>query len=135
MRNRIKELLKLKGITQKELAKAVGKSEISISKYANGEKLSSKTELAIADFLGVSIKDLYDQETESHTLISKYEGELHIGDKVLPCAVLDNNIRVLTATSVFEAFDRPRKGKSNESYRADQMPSFINRKQPSTFYR
>ncbi|VFB14363.1 regulatory protein [Bacteroides heparinolyticus] len=126
MNSRIKELLKQKGITQKELAKAIGKSEISISKYVNGEKPSSKTELAIADFLGVSIKDLYEEEIEAHTLVSKYEGELHIGDKVLPCAVLDNNTRILTATSVFEAFDRPRKGKSNESYRVDQMPSFIN---------
>lgn len=62
----------------------------------------------------------------SEILIANYEGELHIGDKVLPCAVLSNGSRVLTATSVFDAFDRPRKGKSSEGYRADQMPSFIN---------
>lgn len=60
------------------------------------------------------------------SLVANYEGELHLGDKVLPCAVLSNGCRVLTATSVFEAFDRPRKGKSSEGYRVDQMPSFIN---------
>lgn len=59
-------------------------------------------------------------------LIALYEGILHIGDKELPCAVLNDNTRILTASAVFEAFDRPRKGKSSESYRADQMPAFIN---------
>lgn len=53
------------------------------------------------------------------------EGVLKIGDKELPCAVLSDGTRVLTATAVFQAFDRPRKGRSSEGYRADQMPSFI----------
>lgn len=126
MDSRIKELLKQRGITQKELAKAIGKSEISVSKYAKGEKPSPKTELEIAEFLGIPINELYEQQTGLSPFISKYEGELHLGDKILPCAVLDDNTRILTATSVFEAFDRPRKGKSSESYRADLMPSFIN---------
>ena len=39
---------------------------------------------------------------------------------------MSDGTRVLTATAVFQAFDRPRKGKSSEGYRADQMPSFIN---------
>ena len=60
------------------------------------------------------------------SLRSTHEGILKIGDKELPCAVLSDGTRVLTATAVFQAFDRPRKGKSSEGYRADQMPSFIN---------
>lgn len=60
------------------------------------------------------------------TLVAKYEGILNLGKKELPCAVLSDNSRVLTASSVFSAFDRPRKGKSSEEYRVDQMPSFIN---------
>ncbi len=59
-------------------------------------------------------------------LRATHEGELKLGDSILSCAVLNNGTRVLTATAVFKAFDRPRKGKSSESYRADQMPSFIN---------
>ena len=59
-------------------------------------------------------------------LVANYEGVLHIGDKELPCAVLNDNTRILTASAVFDAFDRPRKGKSSESYRADRMPAFIN---------
>lgn len=61
-----------------------------------------------------------------NALVALYEGILHIGDKELPCAVLNDNTRILTASAVFEAFDRPRKGKSSESYRADRMPAFIN---------
>ena len=60
------------------------------------------------------------------SLRSTHEGILKIGDKELPCAVLSDGTRVLTATAVFHAFDRPRKGKSSEGYRADRMPSFIN---------
>ena len=84
-----------------------------------------KTLIEISKFLNVPVESLYEKENKPFPK-SKYEGELHIGDKTLPCAVLDDGTRILTATSVFEAFDRPRKGKSSESYRADQMPSFIN---------
>lgn len=59
-------------------------------------------------------------------LVAIYEGVLHIGDKELPCAVLNDNTRILTASAVFNAFDRPRKGKSSETYRVDRMPAFIN---------
>lgn len=59
-------------------------------------------------------------------LVANYEGVLRIGDKELPCAVLNDNTRILTASAVFDAFDRPRKGKSSESYRVDRMPAFIN---------
>lgn len=55
-----------------------------------------------------------------------HEGILKIGDKEFSCAVLSNGTRVLTATAIFQAFDRPRKGASSEVYRAKQMPSFIN---------
>lgn len=63
---------------------------------------------------------------KDNMLTAKYEGILRLSDKELPCAVLSDNSRVLTASSVFNAFDRPRKGKSSEGYRADRMPSFIN---------
>lgn len=59
-------------------------------------------------------------------LKATHEGELILSDKKLSCAVLNDNTRILSAAAVFKAFDRPRKGKSNETYRVDQMPSFIN---------
>ena len=42
-----------------------------------------------------------------------YQGVLPIGDIELDCAVLEDGTRVLTAASMFTAFDRPRKGSSS----------------------
>ncbi|MET0752014.1 MAG: P63C domain-containing protein [Pyrinomonadaceae bacterium] len=39
-----------------------------------------------------------------------YKGELPIGDVLIECAVLDDQTRILSATSVFDAFGRKRKG-------------------------
>lgn len=39
-----------------------------------------------------------------------YSAPLPIGDVELDCAVLEDGTRVLSAKSVFDAFDRPRKG-------------------------
>lgn len=125
MTNRIKEILKEKGYSQKELAEGIGKSVVSVSKYANGEMPSSSTAVDIANFLGVEVDDLYEKE-DVKVYKSKYDGELKIGEKIIPCAVLDDGTRVITASSVFSVFERPRKGKSSEGYRVDRMPSFIN---------
>lgn len=54
-----------------------------------------------------------------------HEGILPIGKRELTCAVLDDGTRVLTQSAVFEAFGRPRRGKSAENSRADQVPSFM----------
>lgn len=123
MKNRIREVLQERGMTQKELAEGVGMSEIGLSKALDGSATKA-TIGKVAKFLNVDPRIL--MVDESNLPKALYEGELHLGDKVLSCAVLDNNLRILSATAVFDAFDRPRKGKSNEGYRADQMPSFIN---------
>ena len=54
-----------------------------------------------------------------------YTGVVNIGGKDLNCAVLSDGTRVLTASSVFKAFGRPRRGKSSGEQRAANMPSFI----------
>ena len=54
-----------------------------------------------------------------------YTGVVNIGGKDLNCAVLSDGTRVLTASSVFKAFGRPRRGKSSGDQRAANMPSFI----------
>ena len=56
----------------------------------------------------------------------KCKGKLKIGNKLLDCAVLDDGTRILTNTAIFYAFDRPRKGKSSEGYRLQNVPVFIN---------
>lgn len=123
MKNRIKQIIDKRGLTQKQLAEAIGMSEVGLSKAINGSA-SNVTIKKVADYLNVEPETLIVKDAELPK--SRHEGDLHIGDKVLPCAVLNNGVRILSASAVFEAFDRPRKGKSNETYRADQMPSFIN---------
>jgi hypothetical protein len=50
-----------------------------------------------------------------------HEGELKIGDKSLPVAVLNDGRRVLTAGAMLAALGRPWKG----SYRRTELPSFL----------
>lgn len=54
-----------------------------------------------------------------------YSGKVVIGEKELSCAVLDDETRILTNTAIFQAFDRPRKGKPSEEYRLKNVPAFI----------
>lgn len=54
-----------------------------------------------------------------------YAGKVNIGNKELSCAVLDDGTRILTNTAIFQAFDRPRKGKPSEEYRLKNVPAFI----------
>lgn len=54
-----------------------------------------------------------------------YSGKVTIGNKELPCAVLSDETRILTNTAIFQAFDRPRKGKPSEDYRLKNVPAFI----------
>lgn len=55
----------------------------------------------------------------------QYQGTINIAGKELACAVLSDGTRVLTAKAVFDAFDRPRRGKSVAKQRAVNMPSFV----------
>lgn len=55
-----------------------------------------------------------------------YQGVLPIGDIELECAVLDNGVRVLTATSIFTAFGRSRKGMNSRlEIEGTKLPPFL----------
>lgn len=64
-----------------------------------------------------------------------YMGVVNIAGTNLSCAVLNDGTRVLTAKAVFDAFKRPRRGKSAGDQRAENMPSFIdaNNLKPYTY--
>lgn len=57
-----------------------------------------------------------------------HQGVLKILGKELPCAVLDDGRRIFTQTSVFKAFDRPRRGKRNKDIEQINIPSFLEAK-------
>lgn len=55
-----------------------------------------------------------------------YRGSLPIGEIEMDCAVLDDGTRVLTATSIFEAFGRSRKGQNSRlKIGGTQIPPFV----------
>lgn len=55
-----------------------------------------------------------------------YWGVLPIGDMQLDCVVLDNGMRVLTATSIFQAFGRSRKGMNSRlEIEGTKLPPFL----------
>lgn len=55
---KIKELLKEKGISQKELAEKLGMTPVGVSKAINGTT-SRATMKKIANILGIEVSDLY----------------------------------------------------------------------------
>lgn len=66
--------------------------------------------------------------------IALYSAPLPIGDIELDCAVLEDGTRVLTATSVFDAFDRPRKGMNTRlEIEGTKLPPFIAAKKLEPF--
>lgn len=56
----ISDFLNKKGMTQRELADAVGTTEVSISRYVSGERMPKATTcIQIAKVLGCNVEDLY----------------------------------------------------------------------------
>lgn len=88
--NRIKELLKEKGMSQKELAEKLGMTEVGVSKIVNGTT-TKETMKRIAGILSVEIDELYIKGT-----VVKYRGELDLSGFKIPCYVLDDGSRVIS---------------------------------------
>jgi hypothetical protein len=65
---------------------------------------------------------------------AKYEGILTIGDMEIPCAVLDNGMRVLTQSGVMVTLGRSRQAKGRQYYDADaNLPAFLTAKNLKPF--
>jgi len=54
-----------------------------------------------------------------------HQGILKIGDKEIPCAVLDDGTRVISRNAIFKAFGRTKRGRKKGEVRVLNMPSFI----------
>lgn len=98
MENRIKEIIKEQGISQKELAKMVGMSEPGLSNAINGSA-TKETLKKVADVLKVDISELIKEEG----LYAKYSAEktpLKLGEIEVPCYVLNNGQRVFSGRCI-----------------------------------
>ena len=65
MKNNIIKMLKRNNMTQKELAEKLNTTEVSISRYINGERMPKiSTCIKMAKVLGCDVNDLYHEESE-----------------------------------------------------------------------
>ena len=119
MRHRIKEVIKEKGITQKELAEKIGMTEVGLSKAVNGN--TTKTTIAkIAKVLKVKEESLLVQEK---ILKAKYGSEktpLQLGSLEIPCYVLEDGTRVFSGRGIHKVL-------TGESKSGSWLSRFIKR--------
>lgn len=102
MKNRIREELQQRGLTQKDVASAIGMSPIGFSKACDGSATKA-TIKKVADALGVDEDDLVDS---SQLLKAKYGSDktpLKFGNLEIQCYVLENGMRVLSGRGVQKA--------------------------------
>lgn len=97
--NRIKELLKEKGLTQKELAGKLSMTEVGVNKIVNGST-TKDTMKRIASVLDVDVEELYSKGS-----VVKYRGELDLSGIKIPCYVLEDGTRVISGRGMQEALN------------------------------
>ena len=77
-RNRIKDICKEKGITQKELALKLGVSDMSLNKTLRGDYPQLQTLEKIADALEVKIIELFERSEKSNFKCPHCGGDINV---------------------------------------------------------
>lgn len=118
MKNNIKEVLKEKGITQKELADKIGMTEVGVSKAINsGTSLVTIEKISRA--IGVSREKLIGH----NVFVAKYGSEktpLTLGALKIPCFVLEDGTRVFSGRGMERIF-------TGDSKRGGWLKNFVKR--------
>jgi hypothetical protein len=57
-----------------------------------------------------------------------HQGEINILGRKLPCVVLEDGRRIISQKSIFDAFDRPRRGARNKDENGVTIPAFLDSK-------
>ena len=124
MKNKIKEILKDKGITQKELCSITGISEAGMS-YAVNKGANIGTIKKIADALNIDQSELIDDMP--YAKYSSDKTPLKLGNIELPCYVLNNGMRVFSGRGMQRAL-------GNSVSSGQWIQRFANNKDISDFY-
>jgi hypothetical protein len=66
-------------------------------------------------------------------LKATHQGELPIGDIILPCAVLEDGTRIITYSAIFKAFGRTKRGRAKGEIRVLNVPAFLDAKNLQPF--
>jgi hypothetical protein len=102
----------------------------SLGGKARADKLSKKDRSAIAK----SAAEARWEKAGKPIPEASYEGILTIGGIEIPCAVLENGMRVLTQSGVMVALGRARQAKGRKYYDADvNLPAFLTAKNLKPF--
>lgn len=102
MKHKLKEILPELGITQKELAKRVGMSEVGVSKLVNGTTTKATLE-KIAEAIGVPFSSIAVEEKVLRARYGSDKTPLHIGNLELPCYILEDGTRVFSGRGIQKA--------------------------------
>lgn len=106
MKNRIREVLQERGMTQKELAEGVGMSEIGLSKALDGSATKATID-KIAKYLGVDADNLIEKDVVLRAKYGSDKTPLIFGKLEVPCYVLEDGRRVLSGRGIQQALGSP----------------------------
>jgi DNA-binding XRE family transcriptional regulator len=96
MENNIAELLKKNNISQRDFAKKLDITEISVSRYITGSRIPNiATCIKMAEVLNCKIEDIYcyDSKSNNHNEVNetRYEWSKDIVNKIAKAECLDEN--------------------------------------------
>ena len=126
----LKQLMKAKKITSRELAAQIGVTETYISYLLTGKKAPSfRTMNRIADYLEISVTELFPEKKEPPAdndlavLAKKYESVIRALDSMRPELVAELTARIEAAASLFPRQDAPGKlGQGGASFSRGKKP-------------
>ena len=126
----LKQLMKAKKITSRELAAQIGVTETYISYLITGKKAPSfRTMNRIADYLEVSVTELFPEKKEPPAdndlavLAKKYESVIRALDSMRPELVAELSERIEAAAGLFPRMDATEK-------QSQDGASYLRKKKP-----
>lgn len=102
MKNKIREELQKRGVTQKEMASAIGMTEIGFSKACDGSATKSTID-KVASKLNMQASELIDDSDVLRAKFGSDKTPLKFGELEIPCYVLENGMRVLSGRGIQKA--------------------------------
>lgn len=107
-----------------EAAKELSKLGASKGGVARAKKLTPEERSEIAR---IAVEARWEKAGKDNQRIRKatHQGTLKIGEKEMPCAVLNDGTRVISKNAIFRAFGRTKRGRKKDEVRVLNMPAFI----------
>lgn len=107
-----------------DAAKELSKLGASKGGIARAQKLTPEERSDIAR-IAVEARWKKAGKNEWHILKATHQGILKIGEREMPCAVLNDGTRVISRNAIFRAFGRTKRGRKKDEVRVLNMPAFI----------